>query len=103
MPYKIRIGGLSATSTADLESMFSPFGTVLSTEVVEEPQGDSGSQVQGFQSTYVGIVTFADDAAGERAVQEMHGAVVYGATIAVTPYGLRPPPPKLPPDPPLPT
>jgi RNA recognition motif-containing protein len=103
MPYKIRIGGLSATVTEPLlESMFSPFGTVLSTELVDEPQSDADSDVHGFPQTIAGIVTFAEDAAGERAVHEMNGFVIDGKALTVGPYSLRPPPPRLPPNPPPP-
>ena len=85
MPKKIFIGGLSATSgEASLLRLLSPFGTVVSLQTVEdEPAAASGSEVRAFGQTQRVVVTFEDDAAGERAIQELNGALIDGNTVTV--------------------
>ena len=88
MPKKIFIGGLSATATeASLQEMFAPFGSVLSVELLSEPPAPTaGSEVQGYGQMPGGTVTFADEAAGERAIEELNGAAVDGGTLTVAPW-----------------
>ena len=87
MPKRIFIGGLSATATtASLEALFSPFGDVVSAELVsEEPESTAGSEVRGYGQLPGGTVTFADEAAGERAIAEMNGTEVDGTPLTVVP------------------
>ena len=86
MPKKIFIGGLSATSAgeAPLRQLLSPFGTLVSLQVVEdEPASAAGSEVSAFGQTQGVVVTFDDDTAGERAIQELNGALIDGNTVTV--------------------
>jgi RNA recognition motif-containing protein len=88
MPKKIFIGGLSATATeASLQQLFAPFGEVVSVELLAEPpDATAGSEVQGYGQMPGGTVTFADEAAGERAIAEMNGAALEGGTVTVVPW-----------------
>lgn len=93
MPKKIFIGGLSVTAAADasLQQMLSPFGTVLSVELLDDDQAaTAGTEVRAFGQTQGVAVTFVDDAAGDRAIQDLNGAVVDGASLTVAPYDGEP-------------
>ncbi len=85
MPKKIFVGGLSLTSsTESLERAFSPFGALVSTEILPEDEAtSSSSEVAGYASGRTAVLTFADPDAGARAMLEMNGAVLDGFTIRV--------------------
>ena len=85
MPKKIFIGGLSATATeASLQQMLSPFGAVLAVQLVADEPPATSSEVRGFAQTQRAEVTFADDVAAAKAVEELHGGLVDGAILSVT-------------------
>jgi len=84
MPKRIFIGSLGATATeASLRQMFSPFGTVLAVEFVADEPPKAESEVRAFGQPQAATVTFDDDAAADKAVQELNGAVVDGNTVNV--------------------
>ena len=85
MPKRISIGGLSATTTeASLQRMLEPFGTVVSVRLTEDDSAaTSTADVRTFEQTQGATVTFEDDASGERAMQELNGALVEGNAIRV--------------------
>ena len=104
MPKKIFIGGLSAVPTTAIEALLAPFGKVVSTEPASTGESNP-PEVGGFTAepgTGV-IVTFEDDDAADRAVNELNGYMLDGNPLVLMPLPLRPPPPRLPPDPPPPT
>lgn len=88
MPKKIFIGSLSArATTASLEELFAPFGRVVSAELLSEaPEPTAGAEARVLGPLPGGAVTFADDAAGERAIRAMNGAVVDNASVTVIPW-----------------
>ncbi len=76
MSKKLFIGGLSwDTSDDGLKAAFERFGELVEAKVVLDR--DTGRS-RGF-----GFVTFADDAAGTQAMEEMNGAEVDGRNIRV--------------------
>lgn len=84
MPKKIFIGGLSATATeSSLERMFAQFGPVLTVQILTEPSTSAGPEVQTFGQNGGAVVTFADDAAGDQAIEEMNGVELDGRTLTV--------------------
>ena len=85
MPKKIFIGGLSATTgEASIQRLLAPFGTVLALQVGEdELASTSGSEVRAFGQTQSVVATFEDDAAGERAIEALNGALIDGNTVTV--------------------
>ena len=77
MPKRIRIGGLSVTTTdTSLASAFSAFGPIVAHSIDRDAAGGSLG---------VGHVEYATDAAGTTAIQTMNNATLEGATIAVSP------------------
>jgi RNA recognition motif-containing protein len=76
MSKKLFIGGLSwGTDEQALREAFEPFGTLEEVKVITDR--DTGRS-RGF-----GFVTFADDEAAEKAVDEMNNSQLDGRTIAV--------------------
>ena len=76
MSKKLFIGGLSwDTSDDGLKAAFEPFGEIVEAKVVLDR--DTGRS-RGF-----GFVTFADDAAGTKAQEEMNGTELDGRNIRV--------------------
>ena len=76
MSKKLFIGGLSGDTSDDgLKAAFERFGELVEAKVVLDR--DTGRS-RGF-----GFVTFADDAAGTQAIEEMNGAEVDGRNIRV--------------------
>lgn len=83
MSLKLYVGGLSpATDDQRLLAAFSDYGDI--TEAVVILKGDSGVS-RGF-----GFVSFADDAAGERAIGGRNGSELDGNTITVNVARPRP-------------
>ena len=76
MTKKLFVGGLSwDTGDAQFKTAFQKFGTVAEARVIlDQETGRS----RGF-----GFVTFSDDEAGTRALQEMDGAELDGRVIRV--------------------
>jgi RNA recognition motif-containing protein len=73
---KLFVGGLSWGTTDDgLQAAFESFGEILEAKVVLDR--DTGRS-RGF-----GFVTFADDDAATRAVEEMNGVELEGRSIRV--------------------
>jgi RNA recognition motif-containing protein len=73
---KLFVGGLSwGTSDDGLRAAFESFGEVVEAKVVLDR--DTGRS-RGF-----GFVTFADDAAATRAMEEMNGVELEGRNIRV--------------------
>jgi RNA recognition motif-containing protein len=73
---KLFVGGLSwGTSDDGLRAAFETFGEVVEAKVVLDR--DTGRS-RGF-----GFVTFADDAAATRAIEEMNGVELEGRNIRV--------------------
>lgn len=76
MTQKLYVGGLnSATDDSRLHGAFAEYGEI--TEAVVITQGDSGAS-RGF-----GFVTFADDAAADKAIAARHSTELDGNTIVV--------------------
>jgi RNA recognition motif-containing protein len=76
VPKKLFVGGLSwGTSDDGLRAAFEQFGEIVEAKVVLDR--DSGRS-RGF-----GFVTFEDDAAATRAVEEMNGTELEGRNIRV--------------------
>jgi len=76
MAKKLYVGNLSfVVSEGKLKELFSQFGEI--TEVVLVTDRATG-RLRGF-----GFVTFAEDAAAEKAIAEMNGKEVEGRTIKV--------------------
>lgn len=76
MSKKLFVGGLSWGTTDDgLREAFESFGEVVEAKVVQDR--DTGRS-RGF-----GFVTFADDAAATRAIEEMNGVELEGRNIRV--------------------
>ena len=76
MSKKLFVGGLSWGTTDDgLRAAFESFGEVVEAKVVQDR--DTGRS-RGF-----GFVTFADDAAATRAIEEMNGVELEGRNIRV--------------------
>jgi RNA recognition motif-containing protein len=73
---KLFVGGLSwGTSDDGLRAAFEPFGEIVEAKVILDR--DTGRS-RGF-----GFVTFSDDAAATRAIEEMNGAELEGRAIRV--------------------
>ncbi len=84
MSIKLFVGGLNfSTDNAGLRSGFERFGEIDDVAVINDR--DTGRS-RGF-----GFVTFADRAAGERAIQEMDGSELEGRTLRVNEAAERPP------------
>ena len=76
MSKKLFVGGLSwGTTDEGLRTAFEVFGEITEAKVVLDR--DTGRS-RGF-----GFVTFEDDAAGTRAVEEMNGVELEGRNIRV--------------------
>jgi RNA recognition motif-containing protein len=76
MSIKLFVGGLNySTDSASLRRGFEHFGEVDDVAVINDR--DTGRS-RGF-----GFVTFAERAAGERAIQEMDGSELDGRTLRV--------------------
>lgn len=76
MSKKLFVGGLSwGTSDDGLRAAFESFGEIVEAKVVLDR--DTGRS-RGF-----GFVTFADDAAATRAIEEMNGVELEGRNIRV--------------------
>jgi RNA recognition motif-containing protein len=73
---KLFVGGLSwGTSDDGLRAAFEPFGEIIEAKVILDR--DTGRS-RGF-----GFVTFSDDAAATRAIEEMNGTELEGRAIRV--------------------
>jgi RNA recognition motif-containing protein len=73
---KLFVGGLSwGTSDDGLRAAFEPFGEIVEAKVILDR--DTGRS-RGF-----GFVTFSDDAAATRAIEEMNGTELEGRAIRV--------------------
>ncbi|NCQ36285.1 RNA-binding protein, partial [bacterium] len=76
MSKKLFVGGLAwATSDDGLRNAFEPFGEVAEAKVITDR--DTGRS-RGF-----GFVTFSDDAAADRAVEEMNDNELDGRRLTV--------------------
>ena len=76
MSKKLFVGGLSwGTSDDGLRAAFEQFGEIVEAKVILDR--DTGRS-RGF-----GFVTFADDAAATRAIEEMNGTELEGRSIRV--------------------
>ena len=76
MSKKLFVGGLSwGTTDEGLRAAFESFGEIVEAKVIVDR--DTGRS-RGF-----GFVTFADDAAATRAVEEMNGVELEGRSIRV--------------------
>ena len=76
MPKKLFIGGLAwATDEAGVRAAFERFGEIE--EVVVVTDRETGRS-RGF-----GFVTFTDDAAADKAIEEMHDSEIDGRKVAV--------------------
>ena len=76
MPKKLFVGGLSwGTDDHGLRAAFETFGEIDEAKVITER--DTGRS-RGF-----GFVTYADDEAGTRAIEEMNGTELDGRTLNV--------------------
>lgn len=76
MSKKLFVGGLSwGTSDDGLRAAFEPFGEIVEAKVILDR--DTGRS-RGF-----GFVTFSDDAAATRAIEEMNGTELEGRAIRV--------------------
>jgi RNA recognition motif-containing protein len=76
MAKKLFVGSLSwDTNSEGLHAAFSPYGEITEATVVSDR--DSGRS-RGF-----GFVTFADDAAADKAVAALNGSTLDGRTIRV--------------------
>lgn len=76
MSKKLFVGGLSwGTSDDGLRAAFESFGEVVEAKVVLDRET---GRSRGF-----GFVTFADDAAATRAMEEMNGVELEGRNIRV--------------------
>jgi RNA recognition motif-containing protein len=73
---KLYVGNLSySTTDDDLNAMFAPFGDVASAKVISDRYT---GQSRGF-----GFVEMADRAAGEKAMEELHGKKVENRDLVV--------------------
>ena len=76
MAKRIYVGGLPYSATdADLENMFSAFGTATSASVVTDKYTD---QAKGF-----GFVEMSTDAEAESAINGLNGTLMGGRTLTV--------------------
>ena len=76
MSMKLYVGNLSfQTSSEDLQQLFAQAGTVESASVVEDRET---GRSRGF-----GFVEMTDEAAGQKAITELDGAMVDGRSIKV--------------------
>jgi RNA recognition motif-containing protein len=74
--YKLFVGGLPfATTSEELEQIFSEFGSVASAKVITDR--DTGRS-KGF-----GFVEFESDDEGKKAESEMNGKEIGGRTVTV--------------------
>lgn len=75
MPHKIRIGGMSVTtSESTLLATFRGYGDVVAHAIDKDSYG---------RSTGVGHVEYSSAQAGTDAIAAKHGSVLEGATISV--------------------
>jgi heterogeneous nuclear ribonucleoprotein A1/A3 len=83
MSKKLFVGGLSwNTDDASLRAAFEPFGQIVEAKVIQDR--DTGRS-RGF-----GFVTFTDDDAANKAIEEMEGTELDGRTIRVNEANDRP-------------
>ncbi|MEZ4380490.1 MAG: hypothetical protein R3A79_04035 [Nannocystaceae bacterium] len=76
MPKKIFIGDLSGiTTVSTINSNFSPYGTIVSTDLHTNPTGGPSTC----------DLEYTTDQAGTDAIDNMNGATIDGATIVVRP------------------
>ena len=76
MGTKIYVGNLPfSTGSSELQEMFAGFGEVVEATVI---QNKFSGRSKGF-----GFVTFADDAAAQKAIAEMNGKDVQGRALTV--------------------
>ncbi len=72
----IYVGNISySTSEEDLRESFGEFGEVLSAKIISDRET---GRSKGF-----GFVEMADDAAGEKAIEEMNGKEIGGRALRV--------------------
>ncbi|PIP42989.1 MAG: RNA-binding protein [Deltaproteobacteria bacterium CG23_combo_of_CG06-09_8_20_14_all_60_8] len=73
---KLYVGNLSySTTDDDLNAMFAPFGDVTSAKVISDRYT---GQSRGF-----GFVEMADRAAGQKAMEELHGKKIDNRNLVV--------------------
>lgn len=76
MAKRLYVGNLPFTYTsANLEALFASYGQIVSAQVIMDRMTNRS---RGF-----GFIEFADDAAADRAVQEMNGRPIDGRALTV--------------------
>ena len=74
--FKIYVGGLPYRVTDDqLQSIFSPYGEVTSSKIITDRETG--------RSKGYGFVEMADEAAGKKAIEELHEAELEGRRLTV--------------------
>lgn len=74
--FKIYVGGLPYSVTDDqLQSIFAPYGEVASSKIITDRETG--------RSKGYGFVEMADEAAGKKAIEELHDAELEGRKLLV--------------------